>query len=234
MNSIHKQEQDKISEKITTLEEARLQIGDLVNLQVLADETEERYSAKLIGFSHGQSVLVTTPMIDGNYQFMRVGDTFILRVFSGRSAFAFTTHILKSLHTPYPYLHLAYPREVRSLIVRKGDRAKVKVICAISGYDDVQLQEAGTIINISIDGAMIGIKKVLGEKGQRISIKFKVIVNGVDAFLGLDAVIRSINTTQFKSTDWPCHLGLQFVDVSTENSIPLMAFVYHKLMEQSL
>ena len=234
MTVIHKQAQEKISEKITTLEEARLQIGDLVNLQILTDGGDERYSATLIGLSHGHSVLVTTPMIDGKYELMRVGHTYILRVFSGRSAFAFTTHILKSLHTPYPYLHLAYPREVRSLVVRKGDRAKVKVICAITGYDEVQLQEAGTIINISIDGAMIAVKKMFGHKGQRVSIKFKVIVNGVEAFLGLDAVIKSVNTIQFKETDLPCQLGLQFVDVSTEDSIPLLAFVYHKLMEQSL
>jgi hypothetical protein len=114
---------------------------------------------------------------------MRVGHTYILRVFLGRSAFAFTTHILKSLHTPYPYLHLAYPREVLSLVVRKGDRAKVKLICAITGYDETQLQEAGTIVNISIDGAMVGVKKVFGHKGQKLSIKFKVIVNGVEGFL---------------------------------------------------
>jgi c-di-GMP-binding flagellar brake protein YcgR len=234
MTPIHKQEQGKILEKITPLEEARLQIGDLVNLQILTDGGDERYSAKLIGFFHGHSVLVTTPMVDGKYQLMRVGHTIILRVFSGRSAFAFTTHILKSLHTPYPYLHLAYPREIRSLVVRKGDRAKVKVICAITGCDEVEFQEAGTIINISIDGAMVGVKKIFGHKGQRLSIKFKVIVNDVETFLGLDAVIKSVNTSQFKDTYLPCQLGLQFVDVSTENSIPLLAFVYHKLMEQSL
>lgn len=234
MTPIHKQKQEKISEKIITLEEARLQIGDLVNLQILTDGTDERYSAKLIGFSHGHSVLVTTPMIDGNYQFMRVGDTFILRVFSRRSAFAFTTHIIKSLHTPYPYLHLAYPREIRSLVVRKNDRAKVKVICSLADYDNVQLQEAGIIINISIDGAMIGVKKMFGHKGQRLSIKFKVFVNGAEAFLGLEAVIKSVSTNQFKDTNFPCQLGLQFVNVSTEDSIPLLAFVYHKLMEQSV
>lgn len=234
MVPIHKQAQEKISEKITTLEEARLQIGDTVNLQLLADGGDERYSATLIGLFHGHSVLVTTPMVDGQCGLMRVGHTYILRVFSGRSAFAFTTHILKSLYTPYPYLHLAYPREVRSLVVRKGDRAKVKLICAIAGCDEIQLQEAGTIINISIDGAMVGVKKVFGHKGQKLSIKFKVNVNGVETFLKLDAVIKSVNAHQFKDMDLQCQLGLQFVHVSTEDSIPLLAFVYHQLMEQSL
>ena len=234
MASIHKQAQGKISEKITTLEDARLQIGDHVNLQVLNDGGDERYTANLIGLFPGQSVLVTTPMVDGKYELMRVGHSYILRVFSGRCAFAFATHILKSLHTPYPYLHLAYPRDVRSLVVRTNDRAKVKLICAITGYDEVQLQEAGTILNISIGGAMVGVKKVFGHKGQKLSIKFKVKVNGVEAFLKLDAIIQSINTHQLKDSNSPCQLGLQFVDVPTEDSIPLVAFVYHQLMEQSL
>jgi len=234
MAPIHKQAQEKVSEKITTLEEARLQIGDHVNLQVLNFGGDERYSAYLIGVCHGHSVLVTTPMVDGKYELMRVGHAYILRVFSGRSVFAFATHILKSLHTPYPYLHLAYPRDVRSLVVRTNDRAKVKLICAITGYDEVQLQEAGTILNISIGGAMVGVKKVFGHKGQKLSIKFKVIVNGVEAFLKLDAIIQSINTHQLKDSNSPCQLGLQFVDVTTEDSIPLVAFVYHQLMEQSL
>ena len=81
---------------------------------------------------------------------------------------------------------------------------------------------------------MVGVKKVFGHKGQKLSIKFKVIVNGVEAFLKLDAIIQSINTHQLKDSNSPCQLGLQFVDVTTEDSIPLVAFVYHQLMEQSL
>jgi hypothetical protein len=31
----------------------------------------------------------------------------------------------------------------------------------------------------------------------------------------------------------PCQIGIQFLEVSPENSIPLLAFVYQALLEQS-
>ncbi|MCX7164862.1 MAG: flagellar brake protein [Rhodocyclales bacterium] len=228
------QAREQTTEKYLMLEEARLQIGDLVNLQTQSSDAIERYSVRLLGMSKGRSVLVTTPMIDGKYLLMREGQGFIVRAFSGKSAYAFPTQILKSVNTPYPYLHLAYPREVRSLVVRRGSRADVKVICAVTGYDDATLQAAGTIINLSIGGALMAVKQPLGEKGQRLIIKFKAIVNGIEAMLELNAVIRAINVDQTGETDTPYQLGIQFVDVSAEDSIPLLAFVYQELLEQSL
>ncbi|MDD5249284.1 MAG: flagellar brake protein [Rhodocyclaceae bacterium] len=223
---------EEATEKLITLEEARLHIGDIVNLQAQVAGATERYSVRLIGLSQNRSVLVTTPMCDGKYLLMREGQAFILRAFSGKSAFAFTTQILKSVNAPYPYLHLAYPREVRSLIVRKGARANVKLICAISSCDDVPIQEAGTLLNLSIGGALLAAKRALGHKGQKLTIKFKAVINGVEALLEVAAVIRSTSIDQSADSNTPYHLALQFVDVSAEKSIPLLAFVYHLLLEQ--
>ncbi len=225
---------EETTEKQIVLEDARLQMGDLVNLQVQSAEAVERYSVRLIGMAKGRSVLVTTPMIDGKYLLMREGQTFILRAFSGKSAYAFSTQILKSVNTPYPYLHLAYPRQVRSLVVRKGARADVKVICAISACDDVPAQGAGTIVNLSIGGALMAVKQPPGSKNQTLTLKFKVVVNGIEALIELKAVIRAINFDQSGETDTPYQLGLQFIDLTPEDSIPLLAFVYHQLLEQSL
>jgi c-di-GMP-binding flagellar brake protein YcgR len=221
-------------EKQISLEEARLMIGDLVNLQVQGGEASERYAVRLIGMSKGRSVLVTAPMVDGKYLLMREGQAFIMRAFSGKSAYAFSTQILKSVNTPYPYMHLAYPREVRSLVIRKGARADVKVICAITACNNVPLEMSGTIVNLSAGGAQIVLKRPPGQKGQRLVIKFKVDVNGIEALLKLDALIRAINVDPTGETDMPYQLGIQFVDVPAEDSIPLLAFVYHELLEQSL
>lgn len=225
---------EEVSEKHIALDEARLLIGDLVSLQTQSGEGVERYSVKLVGMSKGRSVLVTTPMIDGKYLLMREGQAFILRAFSGKNAYAFSTQILKSLNTPYPYLHLAYPREVRSLVVRKGARADVKVICAISRADDAGLQAAGTIVNLSVGGALLVAKQPPGQKGQCLVVKFKVLVSGIEALLELKALIRAIGIDRSGDTDTPYQIGLQFVEVSAEESIPLMAFVYQELLNQSL
>lgn len=225
---------EETTETQINLEEARLQIGDLVQLQSQSDDNIVRYSVRLLGLAKGRSVLVTTPMNDGKYLLMREGQGFILRAFSGKSAYAFSTQIIKSVNTPYPYLHLSYPRVVRSLVVRKGARADVRVICAITSRDDAALQGAGTIINLSAGGALMAAKQALGVKGQRLTLKFKVMVNGVEAILEFDAIVRAINVDQSGETDMPYHLGLQFVDVPAEETIPLLAFVYHQLLEQSL
>lgn len=220
------------TESLLTLEEARLTIGDLISLQAHRSEVVERYTVRLIGMSKGRSVLVTTPMVDGHYLLMREGQALILRAFSGRSAYAFPTQILKNVNTPYPYLHLAYPRQVRSLVVRRGARADVRVICAITHCDGVPVEAAGTIINLSIGGALMTTKTIPGKKGQCLTIKFKCVLNGIEALLELDTVIRAINVDQSGDTETPYQIGVQFTDVSAEDSIPLLAFVYQALLEQ--
>lgn len=225
---------EETTEKEIVLEEARLQIGDLVQLQSMSDDKVERYSVRLIGLSKSRSVLVTTPMVDNKYLLMREGQGFILRAFSGKSAYAFTTQVLKSVSAPYPYLHLAWPKFVRSLVVRKGARADVRVICAITSCDDVPIQAAGTLLNLSAGGALMAAKQPPGAKGQKLKIKFKTVVSGVESLLELPAMIRAVNLDQSGETDTPYQLGLQFVDIGAEDSIPLLAFVYHELLEQSL
>jgi c-di-GMP-binding flagellar brake protein YcgR len=227
------QSKEETTEKRIALEEARLLIGDLVNLQTQSGDAIERYSVRLLGMCKGRSVLVTTPMVDGKYLLMREGQSFILRAFSGKSAYAFSTQILKSVNVPYPYLHLAYPRDVRSLVVRRGARAEVKLICAITSCDGIPLQTAGSLINLSVGGALMLVKQPPGQKGQQLSIKFKAIVTGIEALLELKTIIRAVNFDPSGESDTPYQIGLQFVDLAAEESIPLMAFVYQELLDQS-
>lgn len=228
-----KPEKDETIEQQVALEDAHLQIGDSINLQSKTDGATDRYSVKLIGMLQGRSVLVTTPVIDGKYILVREGQAFILRAFSGKSVFAFTTHVLKSVNVPYPHLHLSYPREVKSLVVRKGARANVKIICAITSCDASPIQEAGVIYNLSVGGALMGVKRSFAQTGQRLTVKFKITVNGIEVMQELQAVIRAINTSLANESNMPIQYGLQFVDISPDASIPLLAFVYYQLMEQS-
>ena len=225
--------QEPLTETFMPLEEARLQIGDVVSLQAVASDSTARYSVKLIGMARGRSVLVSTPMIDGKYLLMKEGQAFVLRGFSGKNAFAFATQILKNVNTPYPYLHLSYPREVKSLVVRKGSRADVMLICAVVDVDDPKRSAAGNIINISAGGALLVFREPFGEKGQTVIVKFKTMINGIEALLELKAAVRAVNVDRSGDGALPYRLGVQFTDITPENSIPLLAFVYQELLEQS-
>jgi len=98
----------------------------------------------------------------------------------------------------------------------------------------VPMQVAGIIVNLSVGGALVAVKKPPGERGQNLTIKFKVVVNGVEALLELKAVIRAINEDHTGETDSAYQLGLQFLDVAAQDTIPMLAFVYHQLLEHSL
>lgn len=224
---------EQVSETLMSLQDARLQIGDAVSLQSIASDSAVRYSVKLIGMTHGRSVLVSTPMVDGKYLLLKEGQGFVLRGFSGKNAFAFSTQILKNVNTPYPYLHLAYPREVKSLVVRKGSRADVMLICAVTDVDDPKRTAAGNIINISVGGALLVFREPFIEKGQSLILKFKTLINGIEALLELKAVVRAVNVDCSGDGALPYRLGVQFIDVTPENSIPLLAYVYQALLEQS-
>ena len=214
------------------LEEAKLQIGDALHLQSLNEQNPARYAVSLIGFAKGRSVMVTVPEIDGKLLIIREGQTFVVRAFSGRNVYAFTATVIRSTSAPFPHLHLTYPSDVRGLAVRKGARAAVKIIVAVLRESDDSFNAAGTIENISISGAMVVCKATLGKRGERILVKFKVMVAGVESFLSVPCIIRAVNADvdpAFGENKY----GLEFTDVSPQDLIVLSAFVYQKLLEQS-
>lgn len=226
---------EETKETQINLEDARLQIGDPIQLQSNDDgDNHTRYAVRLIGFAKGRSVIVSSPTVDGKYLLIREEQPFVLRAFSGRSAYAFPTRVLKSVNVPFPHLHLAYPKEVRALVVRRGARANVRVICAVTERDGAPLQAAGTIINMSIGGALVAAKHSLGGIGQHLKIKLKTSINEVESYLVLDAVIRGVNADESDEGDGAFRHGLQFTAVSDPDMILLSAFVYHHLLEQSL
>lgn len=229
MSETHEQS----TEKFMLLEESRLQIGDVVSLQPIAGEGTLRYSVKLIGMTRDRSVLISTPMVDGHYLLMKEGQGFILRGFSGKSAYAFATQILKSMNTPYPYLHLSYPREVKSLVVRKGSRADVNVICAVVDVEDARKTAAGHIINISAGGALLVFRDAFCTLDQTLIVKFKTMINGIEALIELKSVVRAVNVDHSADAALPHRVGVQFMDIAPQDSIPLLAFVYQALLEQS-
>jgi hypothetical protein len=108
---------------ILAMDHMRWYVGETLYLQLL-DNQAVRYTARLIGFVKNKTVFVTAPSVDGKFEFVRDGQTFVVRAFSGKKAYAFATAAEKSVHAPHPYLYLAYPKEVRCTVVRRGVRGR--------------------------------------------------------------------------------------------------------------
>lgn len=223
---------DAVQDELRPLDEFKLAIGDALQLQPQAGDGQVRYYVKLIGYLKGKGLIVTTPTQDGKILLMREGQSFVVRMFSGRSVYAFSASIIKVANVPYPHLHLSYPAQVRGLVVRHGARARVSLIAAVQ--DAQGAASAATLGNLSTGGCSLATKAPIGGKGTRIAIKFRVVVGDAERYLNLEGVIR--NSHDELSDDGATlrlvH-GIQFIDLAPADHLVLTAYVYQKLFDDN-
>lgn len=213
-------------ETIVGMDDIRWYVGETLYLQP-ADNPANRYTVRLIGFVKNGTIFVTAPMVDGKLEFIREGQTFVVRSFSGKKAYAFVAAAVKSVHSPHPYLHLSYPKDVRCTVVRRGARAPVKIQASVSLGDSGRTATA--ILNdLSVGGASGIMKEAFGEKGGAGQISFKVNAAGLEEVLSLKIVLRSVMPTD--SADGFKH-GFEFVDLPVHDRLILSAFVHQTLAE---
>ena len=216
-------------EILVDMADVRWAVGETMFLQVL-DNSALRYTVKLIGFVKNKTILMTAPMSDGKFEFIREGQSYIVRAFSGKKAYAFMASAIKSVHTPHPYLHLTYPKQVRCNVVRQAARADVKIIASLSVGEHEARSGAGMLTDLSVGGASATAKEPLGAKGEVGRVKFKLQAVGQDEFLNLQAILRWVgpaeNSSGFKH-------GFEFVDVAMHDRLILSAFVHQTLVDAS-
>lgn len=223
---------DAVQEELRPLEEFKLAIGDALQLQPQVGDGQLRYYVRLIGYLKGKGLVVTTPTQDNKVLLMREGQSFVVRMFSGKSVYAFSASIIKVANVPYPHLHLSYPAQVRGLVVRHGARARVALIAAVQ--DAQGTPHAATLGNLSIGGCSLATKAPIGGKGTRVAIKFRVAVSDAERYLNLEGVIR--NSHDELSDDGATlrlvH-GIQFADVAATDQLVLTAYVYQRLFDDN-
>lgn len=218
-------------EESRALEDTKLAIGDTLQLQVQADGGQTRYYVKLIGYLPKKGVIVTTPTVDGRVLLMREGQSFVVRMFSGKSVYAFPSAVFKVANVPYPHLHLTYPSQVRGLVVRSGARVNVRLIAAVQAGG---ASLSASLSNLSTGGAALRAKAPVGRSGDEISLKFRVVINGVEQYLILKGVIRNVTVEAGEADQGDVVLhGVQFVDVPHSEHVSLTAYVYQTLFEES-
>lgn len=217
---------DAAKEDVVAMDDVRWTVGETLYLQQV-DSPAIRHTVRLIGFVKNKTVFVTAPVVDGKVVLVRDGQTFVSRAFSGKKAYAFIASVVKCVHSPHPYLHLTYPKELRCTVVRRGARARVSIIAAVS-LGDPERTAAATLTDLSTGGASAVAKTVLGEKGDEGQIKFRVNAAGQDEYLNLRTVLRSV--TPSESGDGYKH-GFEFLDVPMHARLILSAYVHQLLAE---
>ena len=216
-----------------SLDEVKLQIGDPVQIQTQDSQNPLRYYVRLVGYAKGRSVLLTMPMVEDRVALVREGQAFVVRAFSGKHAYAFTASVTRATSAPFPHMHLSWPAEVRGMLVRHNPRVETRIIAAVSrpggGPDDGR---AATLVNLSTSGALMACREPLGERGDALVVKFKLAQEGIESYLGINALIRATQREREEGILGGIRHGVEFVDLLPADHLTLSAYVYRKLADE--
>ena len=208
-------------EKQTRFEDLRLLPGQPLQLD-FEGYTSERDKAVLIGYRAGQSIIVSTPLINGAPLSPKQGAGLAVRLFATQMncACAFRTEVLNVARLPYPHLHLAIPKKLALGEVRNSVRAKVSLISAIHYGDNFSNKTSSIVKDISLGGCRLTARKLAVSQGETIKLTAQISVSGIERIISLQAEVRSLQ----EEADGVI-AGVQFNDMSDTDRIILHAYV---------
>jgi c-di-GMP-binding flagellar brake protein YcgR len=223
----------KPQEEVLSFEAIKLMPGDALQLQPLLEGQTERFTVHVIGVMKPKSVLVTAPIVDGKMIFVRDGQTYLVRAFSGLNVCAFKSRVLKSQLQPFPYLHLSYPDSVQAMRIRKAMRAPASIIVAVHKDEDGRQIGAGKMVDISVGGAKMISPSQLARKGDTLWLSFKVKLGDMEEYVKTPVVIRSDGEEDDEQGKRMKTYGIQFGELEQSQRLIIMNLVYQHLLKES-
>lgn len=216
------------------IDELSLDIGDVLQLQFLPDESQERYYVKVIGYLHERSLIVTTPHVNGKFMLIREGQALAVRLLSGNSIMAFTVNVLRSCGRPYPYLHLSYPKEMQAIMVRNAQRVNFKCQAQVSPCK-VEISALPPTYQIEVEdistgGALFVSTQPLGLPKDLLSVSLSLTVARALETLRLVSIIRNVRKRDNKDGKQEYLYGVEFQFADRQELVMLHAFVYEQIV----
>jgi c-di-GMP-binding flagellar brake protein YcgR len=215
-------------------EAMNLKVGDRLQAQAPAKVSTERCFVRLIGYLHGQSLLVTIPKTSNGTPLQLIeGDQLVMRVFSSKNAFGFACDVQKVYKLPFSYMHISFPREVQGTLIRKAARVRTKIIANVRTQQAGSPDLTGVISNLSANGALLDGRREMAKAGDQLQLDFRLKLHNVEASLSLTAVVRAVldDETLRQSGTTLAHFGLEFVDLQPNDQMLLQSMVYQKMIE---
>jgi c-di-GMP-binding flagellar brake protein YcgR len=215
---------------MSDLYSVKIGIGDIVQLQDFS-AAKQRYYVKLIGYLNKKSVLVSHPVQDEKLLFVKKGESFLVRGFSGTKTYEFTADVLNVCLAPYPYLHLSFPQQISTVNMRSALRAKIRLVCSILPKKG-DAAVAATIEDMSISGARIHSRFEFGRVGEELDLSFRLPVDGEEQLFIVPAIVRNVGSvSEGVGEEKLVMTGLEFHQPDGYERTLLHNFIYKQLAE---
>jgi c-di-GMP-binding flagellar brake protein YcgR len=217
-------------ESLVNFLETNLRSGDPMQLR-FADGTADRFPVRLIGAVDRRSLLITHPQAHGRMIFLKDGQQVRLKALRGKHAYAFEASVLKCQLTPYPYVHLDYPTQVRATSVRKAYRVALNGVASI-GRRGERGRIACNMKDVSIAGTLVQVPRQLAQVGAEIELVFRLQVDEQPVTFTLPGLIRNAREAEEGGSQYVA-CGVEFVDMPREQKQALQLFIYETLLAEA-
>jgi len=222
-------------EQTVTLLSLNPGIGDALQLQD-PSTPNLRYHAKLIGFMNKESIIVSQPVKGETQLQVNVGESLLVRGFSGRKSYEFKVAVLSSSASPYPHLHLAFPEKIECMTLRGALRIQPKSLSGRikSTETATAIKEPMIVVDLSTSGARVLAKRKFGNLNDHVKVSFRLPVDGEEQAFSIPAIIRkSYVEAAAKDADIDeiTTYGLEFIESAGSVRMALQGYIYTMMAE---
>jgi len=197
-----------------------------MQIQAIDNESQVHQWVKFIGYIKDRSVLTTLPVQDGKGMWIQHGQTFVIRGFNGKYAYAFSSQVIRARADPYAYIHFSWPGSIEIQVVRHSLRIDVALPIHVSRMDNTAV--ATTLLDVSTSGAMLDSSVDLGALGDQLRVELLVNLGGNTLKINIAATIRNVHTKEDGSG---LKTGIEFANIS-QNDLLLLSYFIDSLAQK--
>lgn len=204
-------------------ESLKLRPGTVLQIQQSAQSIPV-CEVKLLAAVVAKGVMVSIKCDSGTRNSLQVGETYLIRGFSGQVDFSFSSQATQVFQEPIPYAMFTYPAAVEAKPVRNAIRTQI-ALPATTCLQGKNMPMSVTVIDLNMAGAKLYSAARIGPPGEDVNLVFAVDFEQKAIDLALLSTIRY--TVKSDSGDG-YNIGVEFKDVSQEHKLVLHYVATHR------
>lgn len=165
----------------------------LLHLHVAQHDEGQRLQSHYVGCIPDKCILLTLPRTtDGKLSSsgrLKTGESVSVKVPTSNGLATFSCKVLGIAPTPFPIVHLSYPKSLSFNNVRKDPRVDISVPLEMTFASGVKSN--GAFSDISVSGGRVLVEHAGADVGETVGLAFDLSVAGLTRPMHMSANIRS-------------------------------------------